>query len=67
MALFSFGASAEYNYKLSMKDCGEYASVASFQSSMFWMAVKEGKHKDSEMWKKTLAETATIYNVFCKD
>ena len=67
IALFSFGANADYNAKLSKDACQRYGYSALLQSDNLLRNADEGNVEDSKYWRKALVETATIYNAFCKD
>ena len=67
ITLFSFGASAKYNFKLKEGDCTIISDSASIQSYQYFKSVNEGNAEKLEFWKKSLVETAIIYQAFCKD
>ena len=74
IVMFSFGASADYNakplkelLKEPLKDvCHRFAYTAVLESNTFWEYVDEGNVENANYYRKLLAETATIYNAFCK-
>ena len=67
ISLFSFGANAKYNAKLSKEACKKFHGNAVFQSMQLFASVDKGTIKELEYWKKVLVQSATIYNAFCKD
>ena len=67
ISLFSFGANAFYNEKLSKEAYKKFSMYAVNQSMQLFASVDKGDIKALEYWNKVLVETATIYNAFCKD
>ena len=67
IVLFSFGAGADYNAKPLKDVCHRFAYTAVLQSNTFYNYVDEGNVENANYYRKILAETATIYNAFCKD